>query len=105
MHGQNVPTVGAKKLRDVKILLIAGKAVKEDRRRMRTRAGSKVENAEQHPVVARQDHLFRRSWFGSGRRSGFGLNASRHAKHGRKNDEAQNFHRAIIYALTPVCLV
>ena len=105
MHGQHVPAVGAEKLRDVEILLEARKAVEDNGCRMRTRAGSKVENAEQHPVVARQDHLFRRSWFGSGRRSGFGLNASRHAKHGRKNDEAQNFHRAIIYALTPVCLV
>src|SRR5579863_6612163 len=67
MHGQHVPAVRTKVLRNVQILLKSRKAVEDDGRGMRPCAGSKVENAKQHFAVAGQNHLFGRSGLRGGR--------------------------------------
>ena len=57
VHGEHVPAMGAEELGDVEILLVAGKAVEDDRGGMRTFSGSEIEDAKQVAAVAGQHHL------------------------------------------------
>src|SRR5689334_21373048 len=59
MHRQHVPAVGPQELGDIEILLVPGKTVEDDSRRMSLRAGGEIEDAQQLAAVARNHHLAR----------------------------------------------
>ena len=60
VHGEDVPAVGAKALREVEVLLKAGKAVEDDRGGVRACSRGEIEDAEEIAAVAGQNGLLGR---------------------------------------------
>jgi hypothetical protein len=79
--------VGAKILRDVEVLLKAGKAMEDDGGGVRACSGGEIEDAEEIAAVAGQKHLLRR-----GGRVGWGLREERRGEEQGRSEGVPEFH-------------
>jgi hypothetical protein len=79
--------VSAEVLREVEILLKAGKAVEDDGGGVRACSGSEIEDAEKIAAVAGQNHLL-----GGGGRVGWGLREERRGEQQGRSEGVPEFH-------------